>query len=206
MRLAGLYAQGDAGAFELGFDLAGGIKDVTRRVPRAGVDQGARLRVEAGQQEGHIPIRADVLRQDAVGAGEDIAQVFAVAGEDAEIGAGFRHEQRRPGSDRSVAGVIEIGADALVREERIGGAAQIVSWQVGGGFGEQALLDLAGNPELFLVVAEFLFGALAFADVADKGDEPVFVVQFHLGEDDFHGNLRSVLAQADGFARGFGGG
>src|SRR6185369_11456068 len=61
------------------------------------------------------------------------------------------------------------------------------------------LLDFTSDPKLFLVFAQFFFGAFALGNVANETDEAAFTVQDHFAEADFDGNLSAVLAACKRF-------
>ena len=88
-----LDSQGNAGAVQDG-DVAGGMEHVAA-LPCAGINDAASLRIEPHQRQGDEVEIARIDRQDAVGAGEDFADVAMGLSQGPQAGAGFRHQQGR---------------------------------------------------------------------------------------------------------------
>src|SRR5262249_50661897 len=158
------HAQGQTRAFESGFDGSGGVKDVAGGVTGTGVDQAAGLRVESAEEQGDEPFVAHVLGEDAVGAGQDFADVLAPASKDAQIGTRFGHEQGR--TDSMAGDVGDDDAEAIMKHGEVievvaaggfggkGSSGDVEARASGGALGKEPLLDLARDAKLFLVFAQ----------------------------------------------------
>ena len=205
----GVQPQGHGRALEQGLDFPARPEHVAGGMPRARVTKAARGRINLPEKQRDVTLLADVLRENAIGDGENFPEVVAVRREGAQIGARFGHEQRGTNAmsrdvrnDESDAPMHHGEVIKVVPPRGLGGithARDVEAGKRGRSLGEKALLDFARDLELLLVLAQFLLSPLARRDVAGESDVVPFALQIQVAEGDGDDNLLPVLPPPDDF-------